>query len=38
MSILRLQLPTDPRWANKVEENLEDILSRPENQPDYKQE
>ena len=27
MSILRLQLPTDPRWANKVEENLEDILS-----------
>lgn len=27
MSILRLQLPTDPRWANMVEENLEDILS-----------
>ena len=27
MSSLRLQLPTDPRWANKVEENLEDILS-----------
>ena len=27
MSILRLQLPTDPRWANIVEENLEDILS-----------
>ena len=27
MSILLLQLPTDPRWANKVEENLEDILS-----------
>ncbi|MBC5833650.1 tRNA-(ms[2]io[6]A)-hydroxylase [Flavobacterium sp. F372] len=25
--MLRLQLPTDPRWANKVEENLEDILS-----------
>jgi tRNA-(ms[2]io[6]A)-hydroxylase len=27
MSILRLQLPTDPRWANLVEENLEEILS-----------
>ncbi len=27
MSILRLQLPTDPRWANIVEQNLEDILS-----------
>ena len=27
MSILRLQLPTDPRWANIAEENLEDILS-----------
>ncbi len=27
MSILRLQLPTDPRWANIVEENLEEILS-----------
>ena len=27
MSILRLQLPTDPRWANIVEDNLEDILS-----------
>ncbi|MFY7938626.1 MAG: tRNA-(ms[2]io[6]A)-hydroxylase [Flavobacterium sp.] len=25
--MLRLQLPTDPRWANIVEENLEDILS-----------
>lgn len=27
MSILRLQLPTDPRWVNLVEENLEEILS-----------
>lgn len=27
MSILRLQLPTDPRWANIVEQNLEEILS-----------
>lgn len=27
MSILRLQLPTDPRWANIVEDNLEEILS-----------
>ncbi|WP_091308766.1 tRNA-(ms[2]io[6]A)-hydroxylase [Flavobacterium terrigena] len=25
--MLRLQLPTDPRWANIVEQNLEEILS-----------
>lgn len=27
MSVLRLQLPTDPRWVNIVENNIEDILS-----------
>ncbi|MDP5139164.1 MAG: tRNA-(ms[2]io[6]A)-hydroxylase [Spirosomaceae bacterium] len=27
MSVLRLQLPTDPRWVNIVEKNLEEILS-----------
>lgn len=27
MSVLRLQLPTDPRWVNIVEEKIEDILS-----------
>jgi tRNA 2-(methylsulfanyl)-N6-isopentenyladenosine37 hydroxylase len=27
MSILKLQLPTDPRWANIAENNLEEILS-----------
>ena len=27
MSILRLQLPTDPRWVNIVEKNIEDILT-----------
>ncbi len=27
MSVLRLQLPTDPRWVNIVEKNIEDILT-----------
>lgn len=27
MSVLRLQLPTDPRWVNIVETNIEEILS-----------
>jgi tRNA-(ms[2]io[6]A)-hydroxylase len=27
MSVLRLQLPTDPRWVNIVEKNIEEILS-----------
>jgi tRNA 2-(methylsulfanyl)-N6-isopentenyladenosine37 hydroxylase len=27
MSVLRLKLPTDPRWVNIVERNLEEILS-----------
>ncbi len=27
MSILRLQLPTDPRWVNLAEKSLEDILT-----------
>ena len=27
MSVLRLQLPTDPRWVNIVESNIEEILS-----------
>jgi tRNA-(ms[2]io[6]A)-hydroxylase len=27
MSVLRLQLPTDPRWVNIVEENIEEILT-----------
>ena len=27
MSVLRLQLPTDPRWANIAEGNLEEILT-----------
>jgi tRNA-(ms[2]io[6]A)-hydroxylase len=27
MSVLRLQLPTDPHWVNIVEENIEEILS-----------
>lgn len=27
MSVLRLQLPTDPRWVNIVENNIEEILS-----------
>ena len=27
MSVLRLQLPTDPRWVNIVEKNLEEILT-----------
>jgi tRNA-(ms[2]io[6]A)-hydroxylase len=27
MSVLRLKLPTDPRWVNIVEQNIEDILS-----------
>jgi len=27
MSMLRLQLPTDPRWVNIVEKNLEEILT-----------
>jgi tRNA-(ms[2]io[6]A)-hydroxylase len=27
MSVLRLQLPTDPRWVNIVEGNIEEILS-----------
>ena len=27
MSILRLKLPTDPRWVNIVEKNIEEILS-----------
>lgn len=27
MSVLRLKLPTDPRWVNIVEHNIEDILT-----------
>ena len=27
MSVLRLKLPTDPRWVNIVEQNIEDILT-----------
>jgi tRNA-(ms[2]io[6]A)-hydroxylase len=27
MSVLRLALPTDPRWVNIVEKNIEEILS-----------
>ena len=27
MSVLRLKLPTDPRWVNIVENNIEEILS-----------
>jgi tRNA-(ms[2]io[6]A)-hydroxylase len=27
MSVLRLKLPTDPRWVNIVETNIEEILS-----------
>lgn len=27
MSVLRLQLPTDPRWVNIVEKNIEEVLS-----------
>lgn len=27
MSVLRLSLPTDPRWVNIVEQNIEEILS-----------
>ena len=27
MSTFRLQLPTDPRWVNIVENNIEEILS-----------
>lgn len=27
MSMLRLQLPTDPRWVNIVESNIEEILT-----------
>lgn len=27
MSVLRLQLPTDPRWVNIVEQNIEEVLS-----------
>ena len=27
MSTFRLQLPTDPRWVNIVEKNIEEILS-----------
>ena len=27
MSTFRLQLPTDPRWVNIVEQNIEEILS-----------
>ena len=27
MSTFRLQLPTDPRWVNIVETNIEEILS-----------
>ncbi len=27
MSVLKLQLPTDPRWVNLVETNLDEILS-----------
>ena len=27
MSTFRLQLPTDPRWVNIVEENIEEILT-----------
>jgi tRNA-(ms[2]io[6]A)-hydroxylase len=27
MAVLRLQLPTDPRWVNIVEKNLEEILT-----------
>ncbi len=27
MSILRLKLPTDPRWVNIVEKNIEEILT-----------
>ncbi|HEX8576554.1 MAG TPA: tRNA-(ms[2]io[6]A)-hydroxylase [Flavobacterium sp.] len=27
MSVLRLELPTDPRWVNIVEKNIEEILS-----------
>ena len=27
MSMLRLQLPTDPRWVNIVEKNIEEILT-----------
>jgi tRNA-(ms[2]io[6]A)-hydroxylase len=25
--LLRLQLPTDPRWVNIVEKNIEEILT-----------
>jgi tRNA-(ms[2]io[6]A)-hydroxylase len=27
MGVLRLQLPTDPRWVNIVEKNIEEILT-----------
>jgi tRNA-(ms[2]io[6]A)-hydroxylase len=27
MAVLRLQLPTDPRWVNIVEKNIEEILT-----------
>lgn len=27
MSVLRLKLPTDPRWVNIVDQNIEEILS-----------
>jgi tRNA isopentenyl-2-thiomethyl-A-37 hydroxylase MiaE len=27
MSMLRLKLPTDPRWVNIVETNIEEILT-----------
>ena len=27
MSVLRLKLPTDPRWVNIVEKNIEEILT-----------
>jgi tRNA isopentenyl-2-thiomethyl-A-37 hydroxylase MiaE len=27
MGVLRLQLPTDPRWVNIVKKNIEEILT-----------
>ena len=27
MGVLRLELPTDPRWVNIVEKNIEEILT-----------
>ena len=27
MALLRLKLPTDPRWVNIVEKNIEEILT-----------